>query len=576
LTIVCVAFGVRLLHWQNDLHTLDKTMARLTARYKEEAQFLLDGDLTSFIQGSKSQPDATILTHPPGYPILIAIIYKISDHSDRVLRLFQIACDAGAAILVFLIAARLVPRGAAILAALLVAVSPQLAFRSLVVLPDSLTALPLLAAVFLIIKAVADRNVRKLILAGGLIGVSCWLRADALLLPVFLCATLLLLFPRGERRRPALALIGGMVIVIAPITIRNALVFRSFVPVALGTGVTLCEGIADYDVEQRFGLSPTDDGTNLQEAQWVGRPDYAAELYRPDGIQREHARVARGLSVIRSHPVWFAGVMGRRLLKMFEYEPVSIVSAAPTVSHSLALIGVAPVVWSRSRDELLAESASSDPALQLVTKPITVRKNFDYVLTMPVTIRKGRAAIIVKGVERPQVLGSAALPDSLERLPYTNAFAPQIQIPFVSQDHDQVQVVIANAAAQTGRAQLDIGGGQLNELGPARYLWTRYPRKLVKTIQKFFVASYFLPLKLLGVVLLAVYRRKLALAMGLTLPVYHLLSHAPLHFEHRYSLPGYFFGFILAGFAIYWLALMCIRLVVGLAQPTKRGDDAKI
>jgi hypothetical protein len=436
--------------------------------------------------------------------------------------------------------------------------------------------LPLLAAVFLIIKAVADRNVRKLILAGGLIGVSCWLRADALLLPVFLCATLLLLFPRGERRRPALALIGGMVIVIAPITIRNALVFRSFVPVALGTGVTLCEGIADYDVEQRFGLSPTDDGTNLQEAQWVGRPDYAAELYRPDGIQREHARVARGLSVIRSHPVWFAGVMGRRLLKMFEYEPVSIVSAAPTVSHSLALIGVAPVVWSRSRDELLAESASSDPALQLVTKPITVRKNFDYVLTMPVTIRKGRAAIIVKGVERPQVLGSAALPDSLERLPYTNAFAPQIQIPFVSQDHDQVQVVIANAAAQTGRAQLDIGGGQLNELGPARYLWTRYPRKLVKTIQKFFVASYFLPLKLLGVVLLAVYRRKLALAMVLTLPVYYLLSHAPLHFEHRYILPVYFFGFILAGLAIYWLALMCIRLVVGLAQPTKRGDDAKI
>ena len=36
-------------------------MTKLTARYKEEAQFLLAGDLTSFVKGSKSQPDAMIL-----------------------------------------------------------------------------------------------------------------------------------------------------------------------------------------------------------------------------------------------------------------------------------------------------------------------------------------------------------------------------------------------------------------------------------------------------------------------------------------------------------------------------------
>src|ERR1051325_2691731 len=193
LTIVCIAFGVRLLQWQNNFLTLDKNMTRLTARYKEEAQFLLAGDLTSFVKGSQSQPDATILTHPPGYPIVIAIIYKISGNSDRALRLFQIACDASAAVLVFLIAARLIPRGAALVAALLAAVAPQLAFHSLLILPDSLTALPLLAAILLIMKAVEDGSVRKMILAGGLIDVSCWLRADSLLLPLFLCVTLMML-----------------------------------------------------------------------------------------------------------------------------------------------------------------------------------------------------------------------------------------------------------------------------------------------------------------------------------------------------------------------------------------------
>jgi hypothetical protein len=549
LTIICIAFGVRLLQWQNNLLSLDKNMTKLTARYKEEAQFLLAGDLTSFVKGSKSQPDEMILTHPPGYPILIAIIYKISANSDRALRLFQIACDAASAVLVFLIAARLIPRRAALLAALLAAVAPQLAFHSLLILPDSLTALPLLAAILLIMKAVEDRSARKMILAGAWIGISCWLRADSQLLPIFLCGTLTLLLPRGQRRRHALALIAGAAIVIAPITIRNVLVFRTFVPVSLGTGITLSEGIADYDVEQRFGLSATDDGTNAQEAKWAGRSDYAAELYRPDGIERERGRIARGLTVIRSHPAWFVGTMIRRMGTMLEYEPVSIVSVEPTVSHSLEITKDTPVVWSPSPQEL-------------VTNPIAVRPNFDYVLTIPVRIEQGRVSITVRPVGRPQILASAALPDSLERLPYTNAFAPAVQIPFVSQNHEQVQLVIAENAD----AIVDIGRPQLVELGPASYLWTRYPRMLVKTIQKLFVARYFLPLTILGVVLLAVHRRRVALAVILTVPLYYLFSHAPLHFEYRYILPVYFFWFMLAGVGIYWIGLMFMRLVLSLVH----------
>jgi hypothetical protein len=563
-------------------------MTRLTARYKEEAQFLLAGDLTSFVKGSKAQADATILTHPPGYPIVIAIIYKISGNSDRALRLFQIACEAAAAVLAFFIAARLIPRGAALIAALLIAVAPQLAFRSLVILPDSLTALPLLAAILLIMKAVEVRSVRKMIWAGALIGVSSWLRADSVLLPLFLCATLTLLLPRGQRRRHALALIGGAAIVIAPITIRNALVFRSFVPIALGTGVTLCQGIGDYDVEQRFGLSTTDDGTNAQEAQWAGRPDYAAELYRPDGIERERWRVARGLSVIRSDPAWFGGTMVRRMVTMLKYEPVSIISAEPTVLHSLEITKDTPIVWTRSPQELLSESQINGPvraslvpkgdgalrlesdetanAIRIVTNPIAVREDFDYVLTIPVRIQQGRVAMIVRPAAHPRVLASATLPDSLELVPVTNALAPTIQIPFVSHNHKQVQLVIENAGSPNPGMILDIGRAQLVELGPASFLWTRYPRKLVKTVQKLFVARYFLPLTMLGVVLLAVQRRKVALAVILTVPLYYLLAHAPLHFEYRYILPVYFFWFILAGLAIYWIALMSTRVVTWLVR----------
>ena len=474
-------FGVRLLQWQNEFLTLDKNMTGLVARYKEEAQFLLDRDLRSFVTGARSQPDEMILMHPPGYPLVMATIYAISGNSDRALRFFQIACEAVTAVLVFLIAARLVPRGAAVIAALLVAVAPQLAYRSLVLMPDTLSALPLVAAIYLTTKAVEDRGVGKLFLAGVLIGVSAWFRPDSVLLPLFLCAALMLLFPRGQRLRPALALIGGAVLLVAPITIRNVLVFHTFVPLTLGTGQNLSAGIGDYDRERRFGLSATDVGTCLQEAEWFGRPDYKTDLYRPDGIERDRGRTQRALAVIRKEPLWFVGTMFRRVAAMFEYEPVSIISTEPTVSHRLEITNDTPPVWSASPHELLTEMSGyantslteaglrleandTANATQLVTKPITLKRNFDYVLTIPVSFQQGRLAITVKPVGRQRILASASLPDSLERLPFTNAYAPVLQIPFVNTNAEQVQIVIANVDAPAQRAIVDLGGVELHEL----------------------------------------------------------------------------------------------------------------
>jgi len=135
-------------------------------------------------------------------------------------------------------------------------------------------------------------------------------------------------------------------------------------------------------------------------------------------------------------------------------------------------------------------------------------------------------------------------------------------MPFVSLNDDRVQVVIANRDAPSPPSNLDIGLMELIELGPASNLWTRYPRKLVKSVQKWFVTRYFLPLTIFGVVLLAVYRRKVALALLLALPLYYLASHAPIHFEYRYILPVYFLWFILAGVGIFWIGVMCARVVL--------------
>src|ERR1044071_2676692 len=61
LSVFCAAVGVRLLQWQNNWYTIDKTMAKLTERYKDEAQLLLVGELTAFVRGNTIEPDPGIL-----------------------------------------------------------------------------------------------------------------------------------------------------------------------------------------------------------------------------------------------------------------------------------------------------------------------------------------------------------------------------------------------------------------------------------------------------------------------------------------------------------------------------------
>jgi len=133
------------------------------------------------------------------------------------------------------------------------------------------------------------------------------------------------------------ALVAGALLAVAPLTIRNAVVFGRFIPASLGAGQTLVEGIADYDPERRFGLPDTDVGLTQLEAQEAGRPEYAASLFTPDGIERDRQRTRRALAVISQNPVWFAGVMLRRAGSMLRLERTPLSSTAP-VSEGLTRV----------------------------------------------------------------------------------------------------------------------------------------------------------------------------------------------------------------------------------------------
>jgi hypothetical protein len=108
------------------------------------------------------------------------------------------------------------------------------------------------------------------------------------------------------------------VLVIAPITIRNYLVYGEFVPINIGLGIVLWAGIADASGD-RFGAVALDVDSAAQDAELYNNPRYGGSWSTPDGIIRDRNRVRRSMDIILHHPVWYAGVMLQRMRDMVKY-----------------------------------------------------------------------------------------------------------------------------------------------------------------------------------------------------------------------------------------------------------------
>ena len=108
------------------------------------------------------------------------------------------------------------------------------------------------------------------------------------------------------------------IISVAPITIRNYLLYGEFVLVSANVGIVMWEGIGEASGD-RFGAVTNDVLVAQQEAELYGDPRYAESWVMPDGIKRDRDRLRKSLSVIVNNPFWFAGSMLRRMAAMLKY-----------------------------------------------------------------------------------------------------------------------------------------------------------------------------------------------------------------------------------------------------------------
>ena len=578
--VFLVAVGVRFLSWQDNRREVGKVQTLVTADYQDSARQLRRGDLRVFFS------DLNHMEHPPGYPILLAGISKTLGESDVAIQFIQLVADSAAAVFVFLIAGELFAFGIAATAGILAALSPQFAYHSVLLLPDSLAVLPILIAIYFLVRAIKHPRFLSFVIAGAFIGLSCWLRANALLLAPFLACLTPLLLSRGRRLRYSSALIFGAAILIVPITIKNAIVFHRFIPLSLGAGQTFLDGIADYDTQGRFNIPRTDLGIMKQEAEDFHRPDYYGTLFNPDGVERERWRIRRGLKVIGSHPVWFSSVMFRRGISFFRIDRVPITAAEAPVSHALAFANTAPA-WTNSASELIAKaglvSAGAKTALsndaqmlriesdetrygvQIASPPIAVEKYHDYLLRLPLKLEDGRVMVRVTDAKQNAVLASTDV-DLNEGLSSLDQPVNNLALPFVSGNESQVCVSFGNNAPVSARSVAEIGRLELFDLGPSSQAWMRYPRFPLRTLQKFFVTAAVLPCVILGIFALLWTRNLRTLILLLLVPAYYVIFQSALHTERRYVIAIHYFTLILAAVFLSALFGLIKHVLVSLSS----------
>lgn len=575
----------------------------MVQHHQDNAQSLLRGEISHFITGPAPPGDANILTYPPGYPIIMAIVVRLFDNSDRSMRAFQVLCDAAAAVLLFFVASQFLPRAAAVIAAVLAALSPQLAYYSLLLLPDSLATLPILLALFFLIRALKSPSLWTMLAAGVCMGLSCWLRSNALLLAPFLAVVVFFLMERrpGASRkkierasiwrrseiRGAVALVAATIIIIAPITIRNLIVFHRFIPLSLGAGQMLNVGIGDYDKERRFGLPGTDLETVTGEAAKYNRPEYANSLFGGNGVERDRQRFADGLTVIRQHPFWFASVLVRRSVSMFKLERVRSVSAEPAPSHSFSNLDQQSPAWSKAAADLplhigtgpspikVSEVSGSDlveleaaadrQETSILTVPIPVEKNSDYLFRMPVRLEAGNLVVTVHSSDGSKLWSSPVL-HPLE----TTASLPQptvmVEVPFISRENGNVVLAMTNEGKRPSRTLAQLGRMELFRLGPSSLVWTKYFRGVIHFAQGFFITAWILPFACLGILLMWMAGKGDYLLVMLAIPLYYVCAQSFLHTEYRYVMAIHYSLFICVAAALYWTGVTVIHMIKAPAR----------
>lgn len=184
---------------------------------------------------------------PPGYSVVLAGAFTLFGTTLATAKALNVVLAAAACALTYALGARAFGRREGLLAAALLALCPgQIYFVTLVMTEVFFGFLLLCFVIAVAWWTLGDEDARwfKLVALGMIAGAAALTRAEALIFAATLPPLWLLVLPRWRRPlRYGAAFTAGLVLALAPWTIRNAIRFDDFIPIRSGTGGALSSAL---------------------------------------------------------------------------------------------------------------------------------------------------------------------------------------------------------------------------------------------------------------------------------------------------------------------------------------------
>jgi len=198
-----------------------------------------------FTVGAQATQPST--DYSPGLPLFVAGVYKVTGGvHERLARLVLALIGALAPLLAYLLARRLSGVVAGLIAALVVAIYPATIEYTGMLMTEPLAATLLVGAILAILWAGDGGSLWRWVVPGLTLGALALVRPEYLAIGLLLA---LLVFLRQRLHMPwrralisTAVVVLGIVVVVAPWTIRNAIALDRFVSVSTGGGQVLYAG----------------------------------------------------------------------------------------------------------------------------------------------------------------------------------------------------------------------------------------------------------------------------------------------------------------------------------------------
>ena len=212
---------------------------------------LYDLIATNLAQGHGYRVDAQMgetMLREPGYPLLVAAMFKIGGIGVQSPRLACVVLAFGASLLILFLARKVTgSEVVALIAAVLFLVLPACLIaeaRAGVEIPCVFTVLLFMFALY---RAIEKKSISSYAIAGLLLGLASLVRSEVLLFPLFVGPYCLFVArdwsERGKVVLRMLVLGAATVVIMSPWIIRNYLLVHQIVPTATVAGVAAQEGL---------------------------------------------------------------------------------------------------------------------------------------------------------------------------------------------------------------------------------------------------------------------------------------------------------------------------------------------